>query len=115
MKYRWMKFWKAAGASGDPDKTWKALAARYREPHRAYHTLVHIAHCLDELDDVRKQARDPIAVEMAAWYHDAVYDTRSKDNEARSAELAARDGDAMGLDKDRRDRVTALILASINH
>jgi predicted metal-dependent HD superfamily phosphohydrolase len=115
MKFRWMKFWKAAGASGDPDTIWKSLSTRYREPHRAYHTLTHIAHCLDELDGARKQARDPVSVEMAIWYHDAVYDPRSKDNEARSADLAARDGEAMGQAKDRRDRVTALILASINH
>ncbi|HZE96223.1 MAG TPA: N-methyl-D-aspartate receptor NMDAR2C subunit [Planctomycetota bacterium] len=87
MKDRWIRCWKAAGATGDPVPPWEALAARYAEPHRGYHTLRHIEHCLVEFDPVRGQALDPVAVELAVWYHDAVYDTRQRDNEERSARL----------------------------
>ena len=59
------------------------LKARYAEPHRRYHTLEHIEHCLAEFDP--RQAREPEAVELAIWFHDAVYDTRRSDNEERSA------------------------------
>ena len=59
------------------------LKARYAEPHRRYHTLEHIEHCLREFDP--RQAREPEAVELAIWFHDAVYDTRRSDNEERSA------------------------------
>ena len=112
MKNRWLKFWAAAGAAGDPEPEWRSLSARYAEPHRAYHTIEHIAHCLDELDEVRALAADPVAVEMALWYHDAVYDPRSGDNEARSADLARTAAAAMGLARERGDRVAGLILVS---
>jgi predicted metal-dependent HD superfamily phosphohydrolase len=112
MKDRWLKFWAAAGASGDPEPEWRRLSACYAEPHRAYHTIHHIAHCLDELDEVRALAADPVAVEMALWYHDAVYDPRAKDNEARSAAWARRAAAAMGLAPERGERVAGLILVS---
>jgi predicted metal-dependent HD superfamily phosphohydrolase len=61
------------------------LVARYAEPRRRYHTLEHIRHCLREFDPA--MARDPDSVELAIWYHDAVYDPRRSDNEERSAAL----------------------------
>lgn len=61
------------------------LKVRYAEPQRRYHTLEHIEHCLEEFDP--RQAREPEAVELAIWFHDAVYDTRRAENEERSAEL----------------------------
>ncbi|MBI3857546.1 MAG: N-methyl-D-aspartate receptor NMDAR2C subunit [Planctomycetes bacterium] len=115
MKDRWMKFWKAAGASGDPEAPWRLLSARYEEPHRAYHTLRHVAHCLDELELVRGLAQDPVVLEMALWYHDAVYDPRSRDNEARIAELAAAAAADLGLSQGRIGRVADLIMASTHH
>jgi predicted metal-dependent HD superfamily phosphohydrolase len=59
------------------------LRARYAEPQRHYHTLAHIEHCLEEFDP--RQAADPEAVELALWFHDAVYDPRRPDNEEKSA------------------------------
>lgn len=112
MQARWLTFWTAAGAVGDPKPAWNRLASAYAEPHRAYHTLEHIAHCLEELDRVRELAADPVAVEMAIWYHDAVYDTRAKDNEQKCADWARADAESMGLAPERRDRVERLILAS---
>jgi predicted metal-dependent HD superfamily phosphohydrolase len=112
MKDRWIKFWAAAGATGDPEPEWRTLAARYAEPHRAYHTLAHIGHCLDEFEEVRGLAADPVAVELALWYHDAVYDPRATDNETRSAELARGAAGAMGLAREQAERAAALILVS---
>jgi predicted metal-dependent HD superfamily phosphohydrolase len=112
MKDRWLTFWARAGAAGDPLPPWEFLSARYGEPHRAYHTLRHVAHCLDELGAARALARDPVAVEMALWYHDVVYDPRAKDNEERSAEIAARAAVAMGLPAAAGLRVADLIRVS---
>ena len=112
MKERWLKFWRAAGAAGDPEAPWQALSSRYAEPHRAYHTLGHVAHCLDEFDAARALTRDAVSVEMALWYHDAVYDPRAKDNEERSAELASRVAVDMGLPAAKGLRVADLIRVS---
>lgn len=112
MKTRWLKFWTGAGAAGDPGPEWRSLSARYEESHRAYHTLRHVGHCLDEFESARGLAADPVAVEMALWYHDAVYDPRAKDNEERSAELATRAAATMGLPPAFGARVAGLILVS---
>lgn len=112
MKDRWLNFWSAAGAAGDPGPAWDFLSARYAEPQRAYHTLRHVAHCLDELDAARGVARDPVGVEMALWYHDVVYDPRAHDNEERSAEIAARVAVEMGLSAARGLRVVDMIRVS---
>jgi predicted metal-dependent HD superfamily phosphohydrolase len=64
------------------------LVARYREPHRRYHTLQHLEECFARFDEVRAVAEHPRDVELAIWFHDAIYDTRRTDNEARSAAWA---------------------------
>ena len=70
-----------------------ALDAAYREPHRRYHTVAHVEHCLHCFDLAADRMDEPDAVEMALWFHDAVYDVPTQGNELRSAELfAARAG-----------------------
>jgi predicted metal-dependent HD superfamily phosphohydrolase len=64
------------------------LLACYREPHRHYHTLQHLEECFEKLDELRDLAAHPADVELAIWFHDAIYDTRRDDNEARSAAWA---------------------------
>lgn len=88
LEQRWSALWQGLGAQGDASAVYNDLTARYSEPHRAYHTLQHIGHCLDELEHVRYLAANPDAVELALWYHDAIYDTKTKDSEERSAAIA---------------------------
>jgi predicted metal-dependent HD superfamily phosphohydrolase len=61
------------------------LVARYGEPHRHYHTSDHVVAVLNVLAAF---GNSDSALFLAACYHDAVYDTRSVDNEERSAALA---------------------------
>lgn len=101
VKDRWRRLW--------PDEhPFHELVARYSEPHRAYHTLQHIEECLREFDASRHLARDPVAVELAIWFHDAVYDTKAHDNEEKSAELVR----VLKLPAGREDRVRGMILAT---
>ncbi len=74
-----------------------ALAIAYATPPRAYHNLAHITACLSEFDTIRGEAADPVAVEFAIWFHDAVYDSKASDNEARSAQLAVQTLACMGI------------------
>ncbi|GAA0524846.1 putative metal-dependent HD superfamily phosphohydrolase [Rhizomicrobium palustre] len=75
----------AAAKVTAPKGVFEALCDRYREPHRAYHTLQHINECLGHLKTVRNA---PPAVAIALWFHDAIYDPQRQDNEERSAAWA---------------------------
>lgn len=77
---------------------------------RAYHNLLHVEHCLHEYDAVSSTASDPIAVEPAIWFHDAVYDSKAGDNEDRSASIADEILAGMGVPSKLRATVRRLIL-----
>src|SRR5690348_1527399 len=86
------------GAGAEPvAKAWSDLESAYERPDRHYHTLRHIAQVLGTIDRLRDRALDPVSLRLAAWYHDAVYDSRAKDNEERSADLARAVLPALGM------------------
>ena len=74
----------------EPQKIFNKLIAAYSEKQRAYHTLQHLYECLVLLDSIRSDLKDAYSVELALWFHDAVYDPQAKDNELKSAELFGR-------------------------
>lgn len=85
---RWEALWHRLSVNSKPEESFFMVAELYSKPDRFYHTLDHIASCLQEFDDVRLSAENPDAVELALWLHDVIYDTRAKDNEEKSAEFA---------------------------
>jgi predicted metal-dependent HD superfamily phosphohydrolase len=86
---QWFALWQRAGLRGDAPGCFERLMDLYSQPHRAYHNGRHIADCLQEFDSAKHLAENVNAVELAIWFHDAIYDPRATDNEERSAELAA--------------------------
>jgi predicted metal-dependent HD superfamily phosphohydrolase len=86
----------------------------YRAEDRHYHNLAHIEAMLALAGDYRAALHDPEAVEAAIWFHDAIYDSRAKDNEARSAALAEKKL-AGSTDAGRLNRISAMILATATH
>ena len=70
------------------DATYHVLIKAYSEKHRAYHTLDHIEACFRHLDKVYDQAKHPHEIELALWFHDAVYKPFSSRNEEDSAYMA---------------------------
>jgi predicted metal-dependent HD superfamily phosphohydrolase len=88
------------------------LIKRHEEPHRHYHTLQHLDECFARLDELRALASDAPAVELALWFHDAIYAPRRDDNEARSAALAETSLLAAGVDPARVRRIRDLVLAT---
>jgi predicted metal-dependent HD superfamily phosphohydrolase len=87
----------------------------YGEPHRRYHTLAHVEALLRWLRHWHALAREPRLIEAAIWFHDAVYDPRRGDNEARSATLARTELGALGWAAADIERVAALVLATQHH
>lgn len=111
MEERWTSLWKELGAKGDPIAVFESLLEEYSKG-RAYHNLTHIEFCLNELDRVKVDVKDPNAVAFALWFHDAVYDTRAQDNEVRSAKLAMEVAIGAGLGKEFAEKVEDLILST---
>jgi predicted metal-dependent HD superfamily phosphohydrolase len=109
---RWRSTWMGLGATPPVDEVHAGLIARYQEPHRRYHTLQHLDECFERLDEARALAGHIHEVELALWFHDAVYDTRRQDNEAQSAMLARAEGARAELPEAVLARVDALILAT---
>jgi len=104
---RWGATPEAAAAVADD------LVARYREPHRRYHTLEHIGEVLDVL--ARLGAED--AVTLAAWFHDAVYDPRAEAgaSEHASAKLARDQLVTLGAPRSHADEVARLVELTAGH
>jgi len=69
-------------------QTHQALIAAYAQPHRHYHHFGHIMACLAHLDQHHTLCLHPEEIEMAVWFHDAVYAIFSSHNEADSAAWA---------------------------
>ncbi len=61
------------------------LTSAYAQRHRAYHTASHVNECLSHLDAIEPLPVRPQEIEMALWFHDAIYKPRSTKNETDSA------------------------------
>jgi predicted metal-dependent HD superfamily phosphohydrolase len=107
---RWLAAWAALRLPIPEGAAFNEILARYREPQRAYHTDQHLAECLDWFDRVRERATEPQRLEMALWYHDAVYWPRRSDNERASAALASAHLATAGAAAAVTDRVAELIM-----
>jgi predicted metal-dependent HD superfamily phosphohydrolase len=92
-----------------------ALCTDYSQPQRAYHTLDHLVQIFAKMERHAENARDPLRLAFAAWYHDVVYDPRAQDNEERSAARAESELKRLTADPQLPDRVAKLILATKSH
>ena len=107
----WQHAWQGLGAT-PPAGLLQALLAAYAEPQRRYHTRQHLAECLAHFEAVQNRAQHPAEVELALWFHDAVYDIKGKDNELRSAQWAAQALGEAGLAEAICGRVHELVMAT---
>ena len=109
---RWHEMWKELGAASPDPKLYGELIARYSEPHRKYHTLRHLDECFEKLDEVRALAEHPAEIELALWFHDAIYDVKRQDNENKSADWARASALAAGTPAEACNRMHALVMAT---
>ncbi|MFT5511483.1 MAG: putative metal-dependent HD superfamily phosphohydrolase [Hyphomicrobiaceae bacterium] len=87
-QFDWRNLIERLGLSDLGGTTHAKLVDAYSGPTRHYHSVAHIEDCLNQLADctLPQQQSDPMA--LALWFHDAVYNWRSKTNEADSAHWA---------------------------
>ena len=102
------------GAAEDVE-TFEMLDALYSQPSRFYHDKTHVTECLSQFQKYRVHAQRPFEIEIAIWFHDAIYDTTAADNEEKSAELAEQRLALLKPDVDVISRVVDMILATKTH
>jgi predicted metal-dependent HD superfamily phosphohydrolase len=108
----WQRCWAGIGASGGGEQVYDDLINRHGEDHRKYHTLQHLNECIAWFEKVGSLAKRPHEVEIALWFHDAVYDLQSRENEEQSAGLACLSMMMANVKSDAIERVAQLILAT---
>ena len=101
----------------------ESLLQAWEQPHRAYHHSGHLSQMLTDLDRLyahRAQAGStPLALILAAWFHDAVYEGAPGEDERRSEQLAGTSLEplvAAGLlSTDELQMVSLLVHATATH
>lgn len=106
----WWGCFAALGLSGSGDPQFADILQRYSEPHRAYHTRQHLEECFQAFEGAHSLAQSPGAVGLALFYHDAIYNTHTHDNEEKSAELARQVLASVGADAALQSYIADLIL-----
>jgi predicted metal-dependent HD superfamily phosphohydrolase len=109
---RWDALWRKLGIQAVSQNGFEELVRAYSAPDRFYHNLVHVQDCLSVFDRTKSLAFHPEEVELAIWFHDAVYDAKRSDNEHKSAEWAAAVIKQAGLHGNIDERVSNSILAT---
>lgn len=110
---RWQNLMQNLGISTNED-TSQVLLKAYSEKHRRYHTGEHINAALKHLDTVADLADDIDEIEIAFWFHDAIYKPFSATNELDSAVLATEFLSNNGVPQERIDRIYNLIMATVH-
>ena len=108
----WSRAWQMLAGQGEGIALRDELLAAWSEPQRRYHTLRHLGDCLALFEQASDLADHPAEVEIALWFHDAVYDLKARDNEARSAAWADQALAVAGIGAEVRERVHTLIMAT---
>ena len=99
-------------APADAYPSFDVLVAAYSAPERHYHNLEHLAEMFRVIDRLSAHVEEPAALHLAIWFHDAVYDSRAKDNERRSGELAVDLLGPIGVPASTIERVVSMIWAT---
>lgn len=133
LRLRWRNLWRRLGALADDDAIDGALTpllSAWGEPGRFYHTRDHLDDVLRKLDWGKHGLRRTEelsaltetewrrmfdTVELALWYHDAVYDPREKDNEAKSRDWLLEDARRLELPDDAAIEAARLVDLTAQH
>lgn len=86
MQGGWVRLFAECGASpAEVYPLFDELVTKYTEPHRHYHTLEHLADMFRVAGRLATAENNMVAIQLAIWFHDAIYDPKAHDNEAQSA------------------------------
>ena len=91
------------------------VISKYSEKHRYYHNLSHVRALLLSAENFKEKFTDFESVQLAIWFHDAIYAPKRFDNEIESAKLASSKLSELNLPKVIIEKVEKIILATQKH
>lgn len=106
----WDRIWQGIGGLGESHDLMTLILEHYSESHRHYHTLQHLKECLFLSEKFSDLSENSFIVEIALWFHDAIYDIKMSNNEERSAAFAAIELKQRGIAPEIIQRISQLIL-----
>ena len=107
---------KALGGDEAAVKKWTdEFITRYTEPQRHYHTLDHIHIMFQCLDQLRSSVKDETTMKLGIFFHDWIYDPKSKDNEIGSIKCFKDFANELRLSESLSSRVSGYIERTITH
>lgn len=93
-----------------------AMYTFYIEPaytkNRYYHTLNHIKVLLEAIKDFKLTPEERVKLELAIWFHDIVYDSKTFDNEFKSSEEFKEFASFVGMEPEVVPEISKLILVT---
>ncbi len=92
--------------------TFERLSKAWGEPTRRYHNHEHLAECLHQLDVAGHTLASTDVVELALWFHDAVYVPGATDGEDASAALLLEESGRLRIHSTAAERSAALVRAT---
>ncbi len=95
-------------------KLFDIIFAAYNE-NRHYHNFQHIQNIIAYIESHKSKVQDYESLILAAYFHDYVYDSKSKTNEEDSADFARMELTKLGVDVNKINFVVDLILATKKH
>lgn len=112
----WNSIFDKFGANKNKSKEiFNNILEAYEAKDRHYHNLNHIKSLLEFIGDRKDQIKDYDALIIAAWFHDVVYNTRTRDNEEKSAVFAREALENLGIPEEIIKKAEGLIIATSKH
>lgn len=108
------RYWQAAWPDAPPGLAESVLEA-WQTKGRHYHTHQHLIEMLEGLEANKHRAQYLDEIIMAIFFHDAVYNPKAHDNEARSAAWATEALSNGRWPDEAIGRITQMILKTIGH
>ncbi len=116
LKGDWLSLFPAISQTDEKSgKIFDYLVQKYSEPHRCYHNLSHVNSLLGAAESFKEKFTDYGSVKLAIWFHDAVYQPKRADNEAKSARLAAASLEKLETPEELIEKTRRMILATEKH
>ena len=97
------------------EEIFSQLVTAYSSKERYYHNLLHIQQILNIINTLEPLTYNLPAIQMAAWFHDIVYDPKSPNNEEKSAEYASASLSKLEIPLTIINKVVKIILNTKNH